>query len=45
MLNTTNYTRTLWNRDSYRIPTGSNLYGYVKHPAAIPCASPPTISC
>lgn len=34
MLNTTNYTRTLWNRDSYRIPTGSNLYGYVKHPAA-----------
>lgn len=29
-LNTTNYTRTLWNRDSYRIPRGSNLYG--SHP-------------
>lgn len=27
MLNTTNYTRTIWNRDSYRIPEGSNLYG------------------
>jgi alpha-glucosidase len=27
MLNTTNYTRTLWNRDAYRIPEGSNLYG------------------
>jgi hypothetical protein len=35
MLNTTNYTRTLWNRDSYRIPTGSNLYGYVEHPVVI----------
>jgi alpha-glucosidase len=35
MLNTTNYTRTLWNRDSYRIPTGSNLYGYVEHSFAI----------
>ncbi|PGH26497.1 hypothetical protein AJ80_01811 [Polytolypa hystricis UAMH7299] len=34
-LNTTNYTRTLWNRDSYGIPSGSNLYGshpiYVDH--------------
>jgi alpha-glucosidase len=27
MLNTTNYTRTIWNRDAYRIPEGSNLYG------------------
>jgi alpha-glucosidase len=27
MLNTTNYTRTLWNSDAYRIPEGSNLYG------------------
>ena len=27
MLNTTNYTRSIWNRDSYRIPEGSNLYG------------------
>jgi len=35
MLNTTNYTRTIWNRDSYRIPTGSNLYGYVGHPVVI----------
>lgn len=35
MLNTTNYTRTLWNRDSYRIPTGSNLYGYVEHTVVI----------
>ncbi|KAF1957917.1 hypothetical protein CC80DRAFT_36685 [Byssothecium circinans] len=29
-LNNTNYTRTLWNRDSYGVPTGSNLYGH--HP-------------
>ncbi|KAF2646100.1 hypothetical protein P280DRAFT_512306 [Massarina eburnea CBS 473.64] len=29
-LNTTNYTRTLWNRDAYGVPTGSNLYGH--HP-------------
>ncbi|KAF2861484.1 glycoside hydrolase family 31 protein [Piedraia hortae CBS 480.64] len=27
MLNTTNYTRTIWNRDSYGIPPGTNLYG------------------
>jgi alpha-glucosidase len=26
-LNTTNYTRTIWNRDSYGVPAGSNLYG------------------
>lgn len=26
-LNTTNYTRTIWNRDSYGIPSGQNLYG------------------
>ncbi|KAB2574162.1 putative alpha/beta-glucosidase agdC [Lasiodiplodia theobromae] len=26
-LNTTNYTRTIWNRDSYGVPPGSNLYG------------------
>jgi alpha-glucosidase len=26
-LNTTNYTRTIWNRDSYGIPSGENLYG------------------
>ena len=26
-LNTTNYIRTIWNRDAYEIPTGSNLYG------------------
>ncbi|KAL2809334.1 putative alpha-glucosidase [Aspergillus granulosus] len=29
-LETTNYTRTLWNRDAYMIPTHSNLYG--SHP-------------
>ncbi|KAF1933287.1 glycoside hydrolase family 31 protein [Didymella exigua CBS 183.55] len=29
-LNITNYTRTLWNRDAYGTPTGSNLYG--SHP-------------
>ncbi|KAI1317765.1 putative alpha-glucosidase [Xylariaceae sp. FL0255] len=27
MLNTTNYTRTIWNRDAFEIPTGTNLYG------------------
>ncbi|KAK5136148.1 hypothetical protein LTR08_003985 [Meristemomyces frigidus] len=27
MLNTTNYTRTIWNRDAYTTPTGTNLYG------------------
>jgi alpha-glucosidase len=27
MLNTTNYTRTLWCRDSGQVPEGSNLYG------------------
>jgi alpha-glucosidase len=26
-LNTTSYTRTLWNRDAYMIPAGTNLYG------------------
>lgn len=34
-LNSTNYTRTIWNRDSYGIPAGTNLYGahpiYVDH--------------
>ncbi|KAL3467806.1 glycosyl hydrolases family 31-domain-containing protein [Aspergillus heterothallicus] len=34
-LNITNYTRTLWNRDAYTIPAGTNLYGahpvYVDH--------------
>lgn len=34
-LNTTDYTRTLWNRDSYGLPYGGNLYGshaiYVDH--------------
>lgn len=29
-LNTTNYIRTLWNRDSYGVPPGTNLYG--SHP-------------
>lgn len=29
-LPTTNYTRTLWNRDAYGIPNGTNLYG--SHP-------------
>ncbi|KAF1943725.1 alpha-glucosidase-like protein [Clathrospora elynae] len=29
-LNTTNYTRTLWNRDAYGTPPGTNLYG--SHP-------------
>jgi alpha-glucosidase len=29
-LNTTNYTRTLWSRDAYEVPTGTNLYG--NHP-------------
>ena len=28
--NTTNYTRTLWSRDAYEIPAGTNLYG--NHP-------------
>lgn len=27
MLNTTDYTRTLWNRDAYATPPGTNLYG------------------
>lgn len=27
MLNTTNYTRTIWARDAYEIPAGTNLYG------------------
>lgn len=30
MLNTTNYTRTLWSRDAYTVPPGTNLYG--NHP-------------
>lgn len=30
MLNTTNYTRTLWSRDAYQVPEGTNLYG--NHP-------------
>lgn len=34
-LNTTNYTRTIWNQDSYGIPYGANLYGaqpfYLEH--------------
>jgi alpha-glucosidase len=29
-LETTNYTRTFWNRDAYTVPTQSNLYG--SHP-------------
>ncbi|WEW54663.1 glycosyl hydrolase family 31 protein [Emydomyces testavorans] len=29
-LRTTNYTRALWNRDAYGIPSGTNLYG--SHP-------------
>ncbi|KAF2113057.1 glycosyl hydrolases family 31-domain-containing protein [Lophiotrema nucula] len=29
-LNTTNYTRTMWNRDAYGTPWGTNLYG--QHP-------------
>jgi alpha-glucosidase len=29
-LNTTDYTRTLWSRDSYGVPNGQNLYG--NHP-------------
>jgi alpha-glucosidase len=29
-LNTTNYIRTLWSRDAYEVPTGTNLYG--NHP-------------
>ncbi|KAJ0418992.1 glycosyl hydrolases family 31-domain-containing protein [Aspergillus carlsbadensis] len=32
-LNTTKYTRTLWNRDAYTIPAGTNLYG--AHPVYI----------
>lgn len=27
MLNTTDYTRTIWNRDAYGVPAGTNLYG------------------
>lgn len=34
-MNTTKYTRTIWNRDSYGLPPGGNLYGshpiYVDH--------------
>lgn len=34
-LNTTDYIRTMWNQDSYGIPTGANLYGtqpfYLEH--------------
>ncbi|KAL4878848.1 Alpha/beta-glucosidase agdC [Aspergillus karnatakaensis] len=34
-LSTTNYTRTIWNRDAYKIPAGTNLYGahplYIDH--------------
>lgn len=26
-LNSTNYTRTIWNRDAYTVPAGTNLYG------------------
>ncbi|OAA44183.1 alpha-glucosidase [Metarhizium rileyi] len=37
-LNTTNYTRTMWNQDSYGVPEGANLYGtqpfYLEHRAA-----------
>jgi alpha-glucosidase len=29
-LNSTNYTRTLWSRDAYLVPSGTNLYG--NHP-------------
>jgi len=29
-LNTTDYIRTLWSRDAYEVPTGTNLYG--NHP-------------
>lgn len=32
-LNTTNYTRTIWNRDAYGIPAGTNLYG--THPVYV----------
>lgn len=32
-LNTTDYTRTLWSRDAYGIPSGTNLYG--NHPIYI----------
>ena len=32
-LNTTDYTRTLWSRDAYGIPSGQNLYG--NHPIYI----------
>ena len=32
-LNTSNYTRTLWSRDAYGIPPGTNLYG--NHPIYI----------
>ena len=32
-LNTSNYTRTLWSRDAYGIPAGTNLYG--NHPVYI----------
>ena len=30
MLNSTDYTRTLWSRDAYGVPNGTNLYG--NHP-------------
>ncbi|KAK0862897.1 hypothetical protein LTR87_016420 [Friedmanniomyces endolithicus] len=30
MLNSTKYTRTIWSRDAYTVPTGTNVYG--KHP-------------
>jgi len=27
MLNSTKYTRTIWSRDAYTVPTGTNVYG------------------
>ena len=37
-LNSSNYTRTMWSRDAYGIPQGTNLYGnhpvYIDHRAA-----------
>lgn len=42
-LNTTDYTRTLWSRDAYTIPTGTNLYG--NHPVSISSQSLPLCKC
>ena len=36
-LNTTNYVRTLWSRDGYEVPPGTNLYGTIRYMLSIVC--------